>query len=103
MSTFTGVVKKFRESIVAKNTSVLLAGQIFSRVLQIFYVAALARYIGADGIGKISTATALNGMLILLVAPGITTLLIRDVASNRKLVTTYLGNMLFIRFFINVH
>lgn len=91
---------KFRESVIAKNTSVLLAGQVFSRLLQIFYVAALARYIGAEGIGKISIATALNGLTILLVAPGITTLLVRDVATNRKAVATYLGNTLFIRFLL---
>ena len=78
--------------------SVLLGGQLISRMLLILYVAALARYIGTEGIGKISSATALNGLTVLLVAPGMTTLLVRDIATNRKLSTTYLGNALFIRF-----
>jgi O-antigen/teichoic acid export membrane protein len=77
-------------------------GQLFSRLLQIFYVAALARYVGPEGIGKISSATALNGLTILLVAPGISTLLVRDVATDRKLTTTYLGNTLFIRSIVGV-
>ena len=48
---------------IAKNVSVLAATQMASRVAAILYVAALARYIGSDGIGRISTATSLNGIL----------------------------------------
>jgi O-antigen/teichoic acid export membrane protein len=97
LSVILSKIKRFRENVVAKNTSVLLVGQVFSRLLQIFYVAALARYIGTAGVGKISIATALGGLTILLVAPGVNTLLVRDVAMNRKVASAYLGNTLFIR------
>jgi O-antigen/teichoic acid export membrane protein len=90
-------IKRLEKSVIAKNTSVVLGGQFFSRLLQILYVAALARYIGTEGIGKISIATALNGLTVLLVAPGITTLLVSDVAKNRLLASSYLMNTLFIR------
>ena len=82
---------------IAKNASALVAAQVVARALGIIYVAALARYVGARGIGAISTATALNGLLVLLAAPGFTTLLVRDVAAEPGKAASYIANMLFTR------
>jgi O-antigen/teichoic acid export membrane protein len=93
---------RFKESKIAKNTSVLLVGQVISRLMQIFYVAALARYVGTEGVGKISTATALNGLLAFIVGPGLTTLLVRDVAANKKDAPSYLANTFLIRLVLGI-
>ncbi len=87
---------------IAKNMSALIVGQVVSRALGIFYIAALARYVGAEGIGKISTATALNGLLVLMVGPGLDTLLVRDVAADERKSGTYVSNMLILRTLLGV-
>ncbi len=79
---------------IAKNMSVLATAQMLSRIMTIFYVAALARYVGVEGIGKISTATSLNGILLLIVAPGLSILFVRDAAPRLELTASYLINML---------
>jgi O-antigen/teichoic acid export membrane protein len=95
-------IAKLAKHKIAKNTSALISAQIASRVLSIFYVAVLARYVGTEGIGKISTATALNGLLVLVVGPGLNTLLVRDVAVDAKKAATYVSNMLFLRCLLGV-
>lgn len=96
------IIAKLASNRVAKNASALILGQIVSRTLGIFYVAALARYVGAEGIGKISTATALNGLLVLVVGPGLETLLVRDVAADDRRSGTYVSNMLLLRGLLGV-
>lgn len=95
-------IAKLAKKKIVKNTSVLILAQIASRTLGIVYVAALARYVGAEGIGKISTATALNGLFVLVVGPGLNSLLVRDVAADDKKAATYVSNMLFLRCLLSV-
>ena len=90
-------IGKLAKNRIAKNTSALILAQIASRALGIFYVAALARYVGTEGIGKISTATALNSLLVLVVGPGLNTLLVRDTATDGRKAGTYLANMIFLK------
>jgi len=91
------VITKIAKNTVAKNTSVLVLGQVASRALSIVYVAALARYVGRQGMGQVSTATALNGLMALVLAPGLSQLLVRDAAGDKRKVTAYVGNMLLTR------
>jgi O-antigen/teichoic acid export membrane protein len=87
---------------IAKNTLLLLLAQIGSRAVAIVYVAALARYVGADGIGKISAATALVGIVVLILAPGLDALLVRDVAVDTDKATGYVSNMMVSRLFLGI-
>lgn len=92
---------KLREKLgkyqVIKNTSVMALAQIVSRIGMIFYLGALARHVGSEGVGAISTGTALNSMLLLFVGPGLTILLVREVAAKRDSVGQYVSNAFFLR------
>src|SRR5881398_517547 len=92
-----GLVEKFSRYRIAKNMSVLASTQLISRIATIFYVAALARYVGSEGIGKISTATSLNGLLLLIAGPGLAIVFVRDVAPDVQRAGSYIINMLFAR------
>lgn len=88
---------RFVQFKIVKNTSALAIGQVVGRVLTVIYVAALARYVGDEGIGQISIATSLNGLLVLLVGPGLEVLLARDVAADQGKASAYLSNTLVMR------
>jgi O-antigen/teichoic acid export membrane protein len=96
------LARSFQRKKIAKNAAILLLSEILMRGLSIFYIAALARYIGTRGIGQISTATALTGMLVLVIAPGLNTLLVRDVAADHDKVGAYVLHSLFIKFLLSV-
>lgn len=85
---------------VSKNTFSLLMGSILSQALRIVYAGILVRYIGAEGFGQISTATALVSLLILVVNFGLDTVVIRDVAGHQAYAAKYAGNVAFIRFIL---
>jgi O-antigen/teichoic acid export membrane protein len=87
---------------VSKNTAVLLAGYFISFALRLVYVGALARYIGATGLGQISTATALVSLVILLVNFGLDTLIVRDVAGSPGEAGKYVTNIAFLRFLLSL-
>jgi O-antigen/teichoic acid export membrane protein len=96
------VIDKIAGHRIAKNTSVLVVSQVATHVLSIFYAAALARYVGTEGVGKISTATALNSILVLMVVPGLRTLLVRDVAADAQKAASYVSNMMFLRVLLGI-
>lgn len=87
---------------VSKNTLALLAGSAISHGLRLVYVAALARYVGVEGIGKISTATALVSLSILIVNFGLDTLVIRDLAGDKTRAGEYLANVAFVRLLLTL-
>lgn len=87
---------------VAKNTTALFIAEVISRGATIIYFAILARYIQADGVGKISAAQALVSALIVLVSFGFDQLIIRDVAGVKAKATAYVSNVAFIRLLLSV-
>lgn len=78
---------------VAKNTGVLLAGNIISKLCILAFFAIAARYIGPEGFGKYTFALSFTSMLIILGDLGLNTLAIREVARDRSLASKYLGNI----------
>ena len=87
---------------VSKNTAVLIVGYCISCALRIVYVGALAHYIGTTGLGRISTATALVSILILLVNFGLDTLIVRDVAGSPGKASKYVTNIACLRILLSV-
>ena len=69
---------------IFKNTTILALGQFITKPLQIIYIAALARYILAGGIGIITIALSISTMAFVFVNLGFSTLITRDVAIDRS-------------------
>src|SRR5690348_12340210 len=96
------VLDKLSQYRIAKNTSVLAVTQLASRFAAIFYVTALAHYVGSEGIGQISTANSINSLLLLIVGPGLSVLFVRDVAPKPERAASYVFNTVFIRLLLFV-
>jgi len=82
---------------IAKNSLVLLASNIISKILGFFYVMYIARYLGAEGFGILSFALAFTGIFGVFTDLGLTTLTVREVARNKSLAGKYLGNITVIK------
>src|SRR3972149_6345183 len=96
------LARLFEHTRIVKNATLLLVANILARALSIIYIAMLARYVHAEGIGQISTATALTGMLMLVIAPGLNTLMIRDIAANRDQTALYIANVMLAKLLFGV-
>ena len=79
---------------IAKNTGILLASQITSRLLAFFYNIYTARYLGAEGFGTLSFALAFTGVFGIFSNLGLNTLAVREVARDRSFAGKYLGNIM---------
>jgi len=78
---------------IAKNTAVLLAATIISKVLSFFYVMYTARYLGAEGFGILSFALAFTGIFGVLTDLGLSPLTVREVARDKSSAKKYLNNI----------
>lgn len=78
---------------IAKNSLVLLASNIISKILGFFYVMYTARYLRTEGFGILSFALAFTGMFGVFADMGFSTLTTREVARDKKLANKYLGNI----------
>lgn len=87
---------------IAKNTSVLLISDIISKILALFYIMLIARYLGASGFGIIAFATAFTGLFAVLSDIGLGTLTIREVAKDKSLAGKYVNNLLSIKLILTV-
>ncbi|MBM4241663.1 MAG: flippase [Euryarchaeota archaeon] len=82
---------------LAKNTVVLIVSQISSYILAFFYTIYMARYLGAEGFGLLSTAIAFAGIFAVFTDLGLGLITIRDVARDKSLASKYLGNVAIIK------
>ncbi|MBI5351471.1 MAG: flippase [Chloroflexi bacterium] len=82
---------------IIKNASVLLLGRLLSLILGIVYTAVLARYIHPIGMGILATATSLASMASLLMNFGLNDLTVRDIATDKSRVTTYIPSLFLAR------
>lgn len=78
---------------IAKNTGVLFASQVISRLLVFFYITYTARYLGAKGFGILSFALAFTGIFGAFIDLGLGQLTIREVARNKSLAGKYIANI----------
>ena len=70
---------------IAKNSLVLLASNIISKILGFFYLMYIARYLGAEGFGILSFALAFTGIFSVFSDLGLGPLTVREVARDKSL------------------
>ena len=82
---------------VAKNTIALFSAQIVVAILTVVLTIFIARFLGDVIFGKYSFAIAFTAIFVIFSKLGYETLLVREVARNKKDAKKYLGNILGIR------
>ena len=87
---------------IARNTLVLLVGQIINILLTYFYTIYTARYLGAEGFGILSFAIAFTGISCLLADLGLSVLITKEVSRNNLLAGKYVGNILAIKIILAI-
>ena len=69
---------------IARNTSVILGGNFLFRIISLFVVIYLARYLGTVGFGKYSFVFAYLAFFDILCDLGLSTILVREAARDRE-------------------
>jgi len=87
---------------IFKNTFWLLFAEIISKSLMFFLTIFIARYLGVEGYGKFSFAFTIAALFAVFIDFGFSTLTIRDVAKNRKLVKKYVNNISVIKLALSI-
>lgn len=82
---------------IAKNTLVLISGEIIGKILALIFTIYAARYLHAEGFGVLSFALAFTGMFGIFADIGFYELIVREVARDKRLVEKYLGNVALIK------
>ncbi|MDD5473288.1 MAG: flippase [Candidatus Methanoperedens sp.] len=86
---------------IIKNISALALGEFITRILSLILIIYLARYLGDVGFGRYSFAFAFTSLFLVLVDPGVNSLVIRDVARDKTLTSRYMGNILLLRLILS--
>lgn len=87
---------------IAKNTIALFLSNAFILALSFIYTMYVARYLGVEGYGIISTALAFTGIFGILTDLGLTQLTVRDIARDKGMVNLYLVNIALIKLILVV-
>lgn len=82
---------------VVKNSLWLFAAETLSKLLALATQVISARYLGDKGFGIFSFAFSVTGVLLIFADSGINTFLIREIASRRERLETYLKNALILK------
>lgn len=77
---------------VAKNTGIIIAGDIFNKIISMFLIIYMARYLGAIGYGKYSFVFAFISFFGIITDLGINTIITRDIAKDKSHTGKLIGN-----------
>lgn len=83
---------------IIKNAYFVSIGQAFQKVLAFVLIPIAARYLGDEGFGIYSLATAIMYFVFLFNDLGINTFITREVSKNKERVSQYYFNSLFLKF-----
>lgn len=79
---------------ISKNTFLLTSAYIFQKIFAFVYFTILARWLGAEDIGKYTFAIAFCGIASVFIDLGLTNVLIREIAKFKDKAKAYLANIL---------
>jgi len=86
---------------IAKNTAMLLIGQVVSNILSLILIVFIARYLGDIGLGQYSFALSFAGLFALFAGLGLDPFVVREVARDRKRADFFLGNLSVLRLILS--
>jgi O-antigen/teichoic acid export membrane protein len=87
---------------IAKNTGVIIAGNVIFRLVSLFVIIYLARYLGTEGFGKYSFVFAYLAFFNIVTDLGLQQILVRELARNPSAAPKLIGNAYFIRLLLTV-
>jgi len=87
---------------VAKNTGIIIAGDIIFRLISLIVTIYLARYLGTVGFGKYSFVFAYLAFFNTLTDLGLQQILVREMARDPAIVPKLIGNAFIIRLILTV-
>lgn len=82
---------------IAKNAGVLMISQLVTWLLTLVLTIFLPRYLGAVAVGKLNLANSLWAIAAIIIAFGLDTLLVKDIARQPEHTPQLLGNALALR------
>ena len=88
--------------IVAKNTGIIIAGELIFRLISLVVIIYLARYLGAVDFGKYSFVFAYLAFFDILVDLGLQQILVREMVRNESIAPKLVGNAYIIRLVLSV-
>ena len=86
---------------IARNTLVVLLGNVSSYAFGFFFTMYVARYLGAEGYGILSFAIGFTSMFSILTDLGLQTLTSREVARDKALAPKYVANVGALKILLN--
>jgi O-antigen/teichoic acid export membrane protein len=87
---------------VAKNTGIIIAGDVIFKLISLFVTIYLARYLGTVGFGKYSFIFAYLAFFNILTDLGLQQILVREMARNPAITPKLIGNGYIIRWILTV-
>ncbi len=87
---------------IAKNTSILLISRVVGYALSFLYIISIARYLGTDEYGILSFALAFATIFSIFADLGLNTLIVREIAREKKSADKYLGNTILMKLFLSI-
>jgi len=87
---------------VAKNTGVIIAGDVIFRLISLVVTIYLARYLGTVGLGKYSFVFAYLAFFNIITDLGIQQILVREMARDPAIAPKLIGNAYIIRLILTV-
>ena len=87
---------------IAKNTGVIIAGNVIFRLVSLFVIIYLARYLGTEGFGKYSFVFAYLTFFNIITDLGLQQILVRVTAREPSTAPTLIGNAYAIRLLLTV-
>ena len=87
---------------IAKNTGVIIAGNVIFRLVSLFVIIYLARYLGTAGFGKYSFVFAYLAFFNIITDLGLQQILVREMARDPSTAPTLIGNAYIIRLLLTV-
>lgn len=87
---------------IAKNTSILLLSEIINRFLSFLLIIIIARYLGDVGLGKYSFIIAFVGVFYIISDFGMSMLMTREVAKDKRLAKKYVDNVFALKVILSV-